>query len=302
MGIVKLSKTGFTGATYLKSDSFLVGNTAFSPARGLFAGGSNGSSLNVIDYIAIDTTGNATDFGDLSTGLDALASCASSTRGIFASGSPATSAISYVTILTTGNTTSFGALTVNAYTGSGVNNSTRGVFAIGQQDSAPSGRSNKLEYITIATTGNSTSFGTLTVARAALGAVCDTTRGVFIGGLSGTTTIDYITTATTGNATSFGTLASGITYVAGASNSTRGLFGQDQAVRYITIATTGDSDAFGNLIQASYYYYAGYFCYACFFIIRLVIMPYNNYAYYYAYDYYYASHYVILPFYCGFYL
>jgi len=31
MGITKMSKVGFTSASYLKSDSFLVGNAAFSP-------------------------------------------------------------------------------------------------------------------------------------------------------------------------------------------------------------------------------------------------------------------------------
>lgn len=233
-----------------------VGAPPAPAARGLFGGGYTNTPSNVIDYITIATTGNATDFGDLAVARDSLSACASSTRGVFAMGY-STAEINYVTIATTGNTTSFGNMSVNAYNGAGVNNSTRGVFAIGQKDTAPTGRSNILEYITIATTGNSTDFGDLTVARAGLGAVCSTTRGVFIGGLSGDTTMDYITTATTGNATSFGTLASGITYVAGASNNTRGLFGGGQAVRYITIATTGNSDSFGNLTNANYLYYSG---------------------------------------------
>ena len=33
--------------------------------RGLYGGGSLGSNYNIIDYISIPSTGNATDFGDL---------------------------------------------------------------------------------------------------------------------------------------------------------------------------------------------------------------------------------------------
>ena len=38
-----------------------------SPTRGLFAGGSDPSISNVIDFVTIQTTGNSTDFGDITT-------------------------------------------------------------------------------------------------------------------------------------------------------------------------------------------------------------------------------------------
>ena len=38
-----------------------------SPTRGLFAGGSDPSVSNVIDFVTLETTGNSTDFGDLTT-------------------------------------------------------------------------------------------------------------------------------------------------------------------------------------------------------------------------------------------
>jgi len=41
--------------------------------RGLFGGGAGPS--NVIDYVTIQTTGNATDFGDLTVARGELASC-----------------------------------------------------------------------------------------------------------------------------------------------------------------------------------------------------------------------------------
>jgi hypothetical protein len=80
----------------------------------LFACGTSGVASNVIDYITIASTGNATDFGDLQNFTLAHAACASSTRGLFAGGTTnlATyiNVIQYVTIASTGDTTDFGDL------------------------------------------------------------------------------------------------------------------------------------------------------------------------------------------------
>ena len=70
-----------------------------------------------------------------------------------------------------------------------------------------------MEYITIATPGNATTFGTLTTygTNAYGGGVCtDGSRGVHSGGAINSpqtshANIDYITIATTGNSTTFGT-------------------------------------------------------------------------------------------------
>ena len=45
------------------------GDTAYrgGRGRGVFAGGATPTIQNVIDYVTIATTGNASDFGDLST-------------------------------------------------------------------------------------------------------------------------------------------------------------------------------------------------------------------------------------------
>ena len=52
---------------------------------GIFGGGFTTVASNVIDYLAISTTTNATDFGDLTVARTQLASCSSSTRGIWPS-------------------------------------------------------------------------------------------------------------------------------------------------------------------------------------------------------------------------
>ena len=51
--------------------------------RGLIGGGSSPSSLDVIQYINVDTTGDAIDFGNLTDARFELAGVASRTRGVF---------------------------------------------------------------------------------------------------------------------------------------------------------------------------------------------------------------------------
>jgi hypothetical protein len=66
--------------------------------------------INVIDYITIASTGNATDFGDLIEVESGNSACASLTRGLFAGGG-SSNIIQYVTIASVGNATDFGDLT-----------------------------------------------------------------------------------------------------------------------------------------------------------------------------------------------
>ena len=141
--------------------------------RGLFGGGSTGSDSNVIDYVTIASTGNATDFGDLTVARYGLAGCSSTTRGLFAGGySPTSNVIDYVTIASTGNATDFGDLTVARYYLAGCSSSTRGLFGGGNTGSY----SNVIDYVTIASTGNATDFGNLTVSRSSL-ASCSNSHG-----------------------------------------------------------------------------------------------------------------------------
>ena len=94
------------------SNRMMMAAAAGFGARGLFGGGPG--SLDVIDYVTIASTGDATDFGNLSVGRWALAGCSSSTRGLFGGGytTVAVDTIDYVTIASTGNATDFGNLSV----------------------------------------------------------------------------------------------------------------------------------------------------------------------------------------------
>lgn len=266
--------------------------------RGVFAGGSTPNpapaqwtAYNTMDYVTISTAGNATDFGDLASGLFDVGSCSSTTRGLFAGGlqtSPSVSyysGIYYITLATTGNTSVFGALSTFKTRVAGCSSPTRGVFAGGYSFVFPatSGTTyNTIEYVTIATLGNAIDFGDLTAIKEYGDGACSSpTRGVFIGGavfnsspLIYYNTIDYITIATTGNAVNFGTVSSNHDSATSACSSpTRGLFAGGVFVataadaplvpgssyfspttsEYITIATTGNSTNFGNLNRYAEY-------------------------------------------------
>jgi hypothetical protein len=209
---------------------------ASNETRGLSFAGYNASTgpgfMNVIDYVTIATTGNATDFGDTTVVNAYLAACASTTRATYAGGYDGSNAyvsIGYVTIATTGNAISFGNLSVARFFLTSCSSSTRGLFA-GGRTSAGSGftsNSNIIDYITIASTGNAIDFGDLTVARGQLAAASSSTTAIFAGGenTSGVrlNTIDYVTIASIGNATDFGDLSAAISQSAGCSNAHGGL-------------------------------------------------------------------------------
>ena len=87
-----------------------------SPTRGVFAGGAdspNNSAVNIIHFVTLASTGNSTDFGDISAAKRIEGGGTSShTRGLIAgSNSPAQiNTIEFVTIATTGNSEDFGDL------------------------------------------------------------------------------------------------------------------------------------------------------------------------------------------------
>ena len=142
--------------------------------RGVFAGGdilqTPAGHQNVIDYITITSTANATDFGDLTMSRYSIAATSNgiNDRGVFGGGyqSAASNVIDYITISSTGDATDFGDLTVIRSGASATSNTTgdRGVFAPG------SGAGNAMDYITISSIGNATDFGDMVVERYLVGA------------------------------------------------------------------------------------------------------------------------------------
>jgi hypothetical protein len=68
------------------------------------------AASNVIDFVTISSTGNASDFGDLTVARGIMGCLSSSTRGFCGSADPSTQYIDYITIATTGNAVDFGDL------------------------------------------------------------------------------------------------------------------------------------------------------------------------------------------------
>ena len=84
---------------------------------------------------------------------------------------------------------------------------------------------NTMDYFTIASTGNATDFGDLTVAVRGGFGMSNSSRGLLAGGNnpSDQNTIGYITIASTGNATDYGDLILGSSFGAPGSNGHGGL-------------------------------------------------------------------------------
>ena len=177
--------------------------------RGITGGGFvSPASQNVMDYVEIATTGNALDFGDLTSILRNIATCASSTRGTFAGGqSPGnTNIICYTTISSQGGANDFGDLsTTMTNSNEGVlSDNTRGIILMG----SPADIQGSLEFITIATTGDSSEFGELSLKRRHTATMASPTRGIFAAGVDDVASakvklIDYVTIQTKGTAVKF---------------------------------------------------------------------------------------------------
>ena len=232
-------------------------------SRGVAGGGYN---VNAMSYITISTEGDASDFGDLVYNRFTMATAGDqyneSTRGVWAGGdtSDSNDTIDYVTIANTGNASDFGDLSQGRYSFKGcANTAGRGIFMGGYGGPAPSYTYDIIDYVTLASTGNSTDFGDLSQKKSNLGVATNGTRGIAAGGSwqSGnlTNVIEYVTIANTGNASDFGDMASSYSYLSAAGDETRCVYGggfDDTSylnhIFYITAASTGNATDFGDLL------------------------------------------------------
>ena len=225
-------------------------STGGTGTRGFHSGGGYPSAVNIIDYITIDTLGNAQDFGDLTQARALNQGFASRTRGITLGGQDAPVSyvtIDYVTMASTGNAIDFGDQQSSVGFSAGLSNATRGIA---------NSTSAELEYVTIATTGNAIDFGSTSGINnnQFSGGIASSVRGLFSGGSPSTNTIQYVTISTTGNAQEFGDLVTGSHGHSGCSNAIRGVYGGGSEaptqIVFVTIATTGNAKDFGDLSVA----------------------------------------------------
>ena len=195
----------------------------------------------------------------------------SSTRGLsFGGKNTTTNVIEFVTIATTGNGADFGDLTLDRRYSTSASNNTRSVTMGGYKSTSPATYTNIIDFVTIATTGDASDFGDITVARVNGGAVNSPTRGVMCSGQNPSArdnTIDFVTIATTGNAQDFGDVTVARRGAASASSYTRGVVagGMDQpsaknVIDFITIASAGNATDFGDSIGSFPYRPTGNLC------------------------------------------
>ena len=235
---------------------------AGNATRSISFGGNADGATNVIEYVNPTSAGNGTDFGDMPVNDTnvAMAALANNTRAVYQRKESVT--VEYVTIASTGNPSDFGDAVVSRRNGAaGFASTTRGCIAGGMDASSGTLR-DQIDYITIASTGNSTDFGDLTVARYGPTGCSNATRGLILGGETGSgfsDVIDYVTIASTGNATDFGNLLAGAQSGTACASTTRAVKGggsisgaRQNVMQYVTIGSTGNATDFGDLAAITY--------------------------------------------------
>ena len=235
-----------------------------SNTRAIVAGGYTPGTLDTIEYFTMASNAQAIDFGNLGQAEYCMLSCSSSTRGLFTGSYAApsnTAQIDYVEIGTTGNALDFGDMSgVTRYGGCGLSSPTRGIFAGGRAKGTvgpypANAGTHEIDFVTIASKGNSTTFGDMTFNGGYCGGMSNTTRGIIGGARQPATVnnIDMITIASTGNAVHFGDLTVARAGSQTGSTQTRGVFigGSPTAdtrktIDYITISSSGNAIDFGE--------------------------------------------------------
>ena len=250
---------------------------ASSSTRGVNCGGfqpSSPSRVDTIEFITIATQSNSTDFGNLTQIASDIGSVSNGVRVVSAHGIDSTTfdnTIDFFTIATTGDAQDFGDVASDKYAAfAALESPTRGIFAGGFNNTpSPSTRYNRIDYLTIATTGNTQDFGDLSVVNSGTSGSSSNTRGIiFIGNdgssPTGNNTIDFITIASTGNAADFGD-STGPTNAQGNAGAVSdcikavfaGGYGNDgsatiiNTIDQVTIATTGNAVDFGDISEGT---------------------------------------------------
>ena len=270
--VITLSTTG-NAADYgdLYSSAEGAGGYA-STTRGFAHGGENPSYSNIIQYFNFSSQGNSADFGDSTTSGGFSAAHSNNTRGIvggfYTPNTPSphiSNIIEFVTMANTGNATDFGDLGETVFGNAGYGNNTKWFKSGGSNNGSWEGYSNRIDTVTIATTGNSTDYADLNTGVNRAAGFSSTTRGITTGGAvsPGSTTFtnliqqNDLSSGATG--TDFGDLTAARGAVSGVDDSVRGasMGGMTPSVLntidFVTIATAGNATDFGDLTVARRY-------------------------------------------------
>lgn len=244
---------------------FSAASGSVSPAAPIafFAGGEiTGGLTSNVNRVVISTTGNASNFANLTAGTYGVLAFGSSTKSFAAGGYSSfyVGTITTTTFASGGTYTSFGNIAggITSLKGTGLSNSTRGLICGGLNNGTAT---NSMRYVTMSSAGDGTDFGDMILSTADLGGCASPTRGVLSGGSNGNVnTIQFITIDSAGNASDFGDLTQNTgNGTVSFSSSTRAIFGGGWAgtigydVRRIDtklIASGGNATDFGELFTS----------------------------------------------------
>ena len=252
-----------------------------SATRGFTAGGYDPGYLSAIDFVVFSSGGGGNEFGNLDTGTWGINCLASSTRGIMGGGraNPSNGGIAlynggyldrmvFVETSSDGQDASrFGDLIAPQDKGLTIGQTinltmatfaspTRGVFCGGGTP-----RQKFIQFITIATKGDSQDFGNLTEKTSRASGLSNSTRGIIAGGFHDgspasvrVNVIEFVTIATLGDATDFGDLTNARYQPGEGASATRGVVAGGvgtptftNIIDFITISTAGNATDFGDL-------------------------------------------------------
>jgi hypothetical protein len=232
--------------------------------------------------VNISTTGDAVDFGDLTVGRSANTMGSSATRGLFAAGrfpgpTNALRTIDYVTFSSSGGANDFGDLKNDACTSAGFSDATRGIFSGGYDaNNSPYPRTTAMTYVNIASTGDSSDFGSAVERGRKDSCFSNSTRGFTCGGNNRIDSpspnthhgrIEMTIIQTTGSTVDFGEIGedNGKDFFTGntgsnggASSQTRGIIfsgitspsAHRNVIEFLTLTTFGNSKNFGDLLTS----------------------------------------------------
>ena len=243
---------------------------AWAGTRGVVAGGTITAhgDLDVIQYKTVGATANTVDFGDLQTSRSQhMCAGSNQTRGIWGSGMGRVGGsqvygvtdTDYITIASTGDGTDFGDVDqAGAY---GIKNECSNgtlLFSVGGYEGT-AGNLDRMEYFTIASTGNGTDAGNISSVKLSMGGTNGDSRYIIIGGYDGdaqVNEIEYNDFSTSANVSDFGNLSAGSLDCSSANSTVRAVFmvpgasGGENTLEYVTVGSTGNSINFGDLATA----------------------------------------------------
>ena len=240
--------------------SFSWGHNAGS-GRCVIAGGYvSPGNVDTIDKFNLNSSANATDFGDLLAANREAGGANSRTVGLFAGGVSPTTQIQSIVIHTDGNAADYADLTQSTKGPQGFSDNVKAIFGGGE---GPSGDTNVIQSTFISSFGNCVDFGDLTTARdeCSDSGATNGTRGIFSGGHAGgrSNVIDFITNATAGNAADFGDLTASKDGIKASQSKTRaftlgGSTGSGSSdIEMVNFASTGNATDVGDLDSARQY-------------------------------------------------